>query len=469
MTGLATDAGPDVGEVLRVLSLQAGFNSAVVVIGATLLGIASGTVGTFALLRKRALMGDALAHATLPGIALAFLVSVWLGAEGKSLPVLLLGATVTGVLGVVAVHLIVRHSRLREDAAIGAVLSTFFGAGIVLLSYIQTLQSGNQGGLHHFIYGQTAAMSRSDAILIGAVALGAALTAGAVLKEFRLVCFDDQFAAVQGWPVQLIDLLMMALVVVVTVIGLQAVGLVLVIALLIIPPAAARFWTDKLGLMTLLGAGIGGLSGYLGSVASALLPRLPAGSVIVLTAGSLFALSLLLAPSRGLVARSLRHTLFRLRIDRQNLLRAIYESLESGRHPAGVPTGELLRVRTWSAARLALLLTWLTRRGLVTRRAGIVVPTDLGRAEAARVTRNHRLWEEYLLSYADLAASHVDRAADMVEHVLSEPLIAELERELRRRGRLPTAAPVGPLGARFPIAPSVHPIPPPTVLESRRP
>jgi len=438
---------PGIEEIVRTLTLQAGFNTAVVVTGTTLLGIAGGLVGSFALLRKRALMSDALSHATLPGIAMAFIVGTLLGLSAKSLPVLLGGAAVTGVLGVICVQAIVRNSRLHEDSAIGAVLSVFFGIGIVLLSYVQTMPAGNQAGLERFIYGQTAAMSVRDAVLLGSLAVLAAGAALAFFKEFRLVCFDADFARIQGWPVTMIDLAMMSLVVLVVVTGLQAVGLILVIAMLIIPPAAARLWTDRLWIMTALAAVIGGLSGYVGSSASALLPGLPAGSVIVLSAGALFALSLLVAPNRGVIASLLRRARLGWWIAREHLLRALYEAIEAARAGRDEPqvTIEAVRaMRRFHPVRLALLLRALAWGGRVELVDGSVRLTQRGLEEARRLTRNHRLWEEYLVTHAEVAPSHVDRSADMVEHVLSPGIVADLERSLRARDRL--------------IAPSVHPL-----------
>lgn len=451
-----TDASaqwPSAGEVWRTLTLRAGYNSAVVVLAATMLGLAAGIIGTFALLRKRSMMADALAHCTLPGIALAFLTATWLGREGRSLPVLLLGATITGILGVAAVQAIVRHTRLREDAAIGSVLSVFFGVGVVLLSYIQNLRSGSQGGLNHFIYGQTAAMQEADAWLMGSAALAAVAVAGLFFKEFRVVCFDDRFAASMGIPVWGIDLLMMSLVVVATVIGLQAVGLILIVAMLVIPAAAARFWTERLGRLTVLAGAIGGLSGYLGASASALLPRMPAGAVIVLTAGALFLLSLLAAPSRGVVAAAVRHLRVRMRIASDHFLRAMYEHLEASGDAgtaAAIPLHSVAAERRWSRLSAAALTFWMGQRGLIERRDGSAALTQRGLDEAMRVTRNHRLWEEFLVRYAHMAASHVDRSADMVEHALSGPIVAELEESLRRQGRMPGARPprsVHPVGA----------------------
>jgi manganese/zinc/iron transport system permease protein len=436
-----------------VLTLQAGYNTTVVLIGVSLLGAAAGVVGTFAVLRRRALMSDTLSHATLPGICLAFLAAVLLDADARSLPVLLAGAAVSGVVGVLVVQAVVHTTRLPEDAAMGAVLSVFFGLGFVLLSHIQTLGTGAEGGIAKFIYGQTAAMSSGEAMTIAWVALIATLAVAALFKEFRLACFDREFAVAQGWPVTRIDLLMMALVVLVTVVGLRAVGLILIVALIIIPAAAARFWTERLSVMTMTAAGIGAASGYLGAAASALFPNFPAGGIIVLTAGAFFLVSLLCAPARGVLAASLRQAQLRLQVGSQHVLRAVFEAIESGRQTAsgGVGLAHLQRVRSWSPAWLGLLIRWLEWTGRLRRAGTEVVLTELGRRDALRVTRNHRLFEQFLVTHAELAPSHVDRSADFVEHVLSPEMIAKLEAELAAVGRLPrqlgVPTSVHPLGA----------------------
>jgi len=277
---------PTLVEVWETLTLRAGFNTNTVILGTTMLGLAAGVIGVFALLRKRSLVTDALSHATLPGIALAYLAALALGVSGRSLPVLLAGAATSGVLGVLGIQAILRYTRLREDAAIGIVLSVFFGAGVVGMSYIQANAPTQAAGLDAFIYGQTAAMLPRDAALMAGIAALALLASLLLLKEFAVVCFNDSFARATGWPVSAIDLLMMAMVVLVTVAGLQAVGLILVVAMLIIPAVAARLWTDRLWILVLLAGGIGALSGYAGAAVSALLPNKPAGSVIVLTAGA---------------------------------------------------------------------------------------------------------------------------------------------------------------------------------------
>ncbi len=425
-------------DVVRdTLLLQAGFNTTVVIIGATLLGFAAGVIGVFALLRKRALMTDALSHAALPGVVLAFLLASGLGLQGRSLPVLLCGAAVTGVIGVLCIQALLRWTRLREDAAIGIVLSVFFGAGVVGLSYIQKNAATGAAGLNSFIYGQTAAMSVRDALLMASVAGLAVIATALLLKEFTLVCFNDAFARVDGWPVIFVDLLMMALVVIVTVVGLQAVGLILVVALLIIPPVAARFWTDRLTRLVAFSGVIGGVSGYVGASMSALFPRQPAGAVIVLTAGAIFVVSLFIAPARGVAATTLRQARLRLRIAGEHLLEAGYDHGRAHHGDVALSRAEIDAIvaeRGWSFWRRALVVLTLQRRGLIRRTSDGVVLTEAGVARGARVSRNHTLWEQYLVSYADIAPSHVDWSVDQVEHVLSDDLIRELESALRRRG-----------------------------------
>ena len=460
------DAGPGWADFLRVVTL-ADHNTRVVVIGTTLLGLASGVVGAFMLLRKRALVGDALSHAALPGIGVAFLAATWLGRDGKSLPLLLAGATVSAVLGMATI-LAIRHlTRIKEDAALAIVLSVYFGAGVCVVGLIQKLSAANAAGLDTFIYGKTASMLKSDAILIGVAATAATLTCVLLFKEFTLLCFDQGFAASRGWPVGLLDALLMAMVILVTVVGLQAVGLILVIALLVIPPAAARFWSDRLSVMVACSALLGALSGWIGASASALWARLPAGAVIVLVAAGMFIISMLFGPGRGVIAKLRQSLHVNSAVGRQNLLRAMYERIEADR-PAqaidtatasgvGVTLESLVAARSWSARTVGSLLRSAMQAGLVD--GGGAEPyrlTMLGLTEARRVVRNHRLWEVFLLTHADIAPTQVDRAADRIEHVLGPEMITRLERFIAE-GTLEQrqAVPADPLAPRAeqPIAP----------------
>ena len=242
-------------ELWRVFTFQ-DYNTRVVVVGTTLLGLAAGLIGTFLVLRKRALLSDTLSHATLPGIALAFIVMTLLTGDGKHLPALIAGAGLFAVIGTGSVLAIQRFSRLKDDAALGIVLSVYFGLGIALMGMATRMDAGNAAGLSSFIYGKTASMLFSDALLIAVAALIATIACILFFKEFSLICFDADYGSTQGWPVGRLDFFMMALVVLVTVIGLQAVGLILVVALLIIPAAAARFWTFRLPKMLWLSGNI---------------------------------------------------------------------------------------------------------------------------------------------------------------------------------------------------------------------
>ncbi|HYC03954.1 MAG TPA: metal ABC transporter permease [Azospirillaceae bacterium] len=388
---------------MTLVEALGGWNSAVVLAGTAALGVAAGTVGVFLLLRRRSLVSDALSHATLPGIAIAFMVGAWLGIEGRSLPLLLAGAAASGALGVVTIQAISRHTRLPEDAAIGAVLSVFFGLGVVLLSYVQTLPSGGQAGIKTFILGQTAAMRAGEATALGALALAAVAMVLLFFKELRLLAFDQGFAQVQGWPAARLDLLLMALVTLVTVVGLQTVGLILIIALLITPAAAARFWTDRLGLMTLISAVLGGLSGGIGAFLSARFADLPAGAVIVLVAASLFLLSFLFAPARGVVARVVRHGLLRLRLAESEELAAI----AGGQPHPNRPLSAWLRLRGFTGS-----MGKLTMRGRI-------------RADAA--LRNRLLWNRFIERYPAQLPGITDWGLAPIDRVLPPDLVRELE------------------------------------------
>jgi len=430
-------------QVWRVLTLS-DFNTRVVVVGVAMLGMAAGIIGTFTLLRKRALVSDAVSHATLPGIAAAWLVMVALGGTGKWFPGLLLGAAAGGLTAVAAVLALRSVLRLHEDAALGIVLSVSFGIGIALLGLIQQMRRGSAAGLDSFIYGKTASMLVADAMLIGITSLVLVVVAVLLFKELNLLCFDAAYAASQGLPVGLLDAAMLALVVAVTVIGLQAVGLILIVALLITPAAAARFWTHDLRLMTVLAALIGAAGGFVGAGLSALVPRLPAGAVIVVTIAAGFLISVLFGARRGLLRLLLERRRGNRRIRREHLLRAVFEQVEGqlGATPdhvaletLGVSRTGLARRRAWTPAQLAAALRLGHREGWLRPAAdtGAVRLTPAGAEQALRIVRNHRLWELYLIRYAAVATSRVDRGADRIEHVLEPELVAELEAQLERQ------------------------------------
>ena len=397
---------------LQVLTFRAGYNASVVTLGATCLGVAAGVVGTFTFLRRRALISDAMSHATLPGVVLAFLLGIAFGLEQRYLPLLLAGAAVTGGLGVFLVQLITRSSRITEDAAIGIVLSVFYGLGVVLLTYVQSLPVGGQAGLESFILGQTAAMRRDEAIALAILALAAIVSTALLFKEFRLVCFDAEFAQGLGWPVFRIDLVMAGLSVFVTVIGLQTVGLILIVALLILPPVAARFWSDDLRTIVILSGSIGGASAWIGAALSAAFADLPTGGIIVLVAGVMFIASLLVAPRRGVLVNGWRRVRLAGRLHRD---RALVELLTAEREAR--PVGMDRKARLW------LGLGRYMRNGRL---------TELGRRRAAAVDRNFRLWEQVLREDRALVPPDAAFGIDPVDRLLSAQQIRVLERGMLR-------------------------------------
>ncbi len=354
---------------LDALLLNAGYNASLVGIGAALLGFAAGAAGTFLFLRKRALVSDAVAHATLPGVGLAFILMVALGGDGRNLVGLLAGSALTAWIGLVVVEWMARRTRLSEDAAIGAVLSSFFGIGVVLLTVIQTMSAGRQAGLEGFLLGSTAGMLFQDAIVVAIGGSLAVLATFLLRRPMTLVAFDPEYAAASGFNVRQIDLIMMGLVMAVTVIGLKIVGLILIVAMLIIPPVTARFWAEKSDRVIWYSGALGGISGYVGAALSASAPALPTGPIIVLVAAALFLFSLFFAPARGVAAAVLRHRRFQKMVHRRQGLLSLARS-------------EPILDR--------LTLKVLQSEGLI-RADGVA--TETGRAQAAKIARDERRWD----------------------------------------------------------------------------
>ncbi|NBC85820.1 MAG: iron chelate uptake ABC transporter family permease subunit [Bacteroidetes bacterium] len=274
-----------------------------VAMGAATLGAVSGALGVYAVLRGQSLIGDAMSHAALPGIALAYLVT-----QSKLPLVLMAGAAATGWLATLAVMTVVRRSRVKYDSALAIVLSVFFGVGLMLLTYIQGLPDAGQAGLDTFLFGQAAALITSDVITMAG--LGAVALSGVALfwKEFKLLAFDEAFGQSLGFPMRAVDVGLTTLTVIAIVIGLQAVGVVLMSAMIVAPAAAARQWTDRLGVMMLLSTGFGAAAGVAGALISSTAANLPTGPTIVLCATVLVAVSMLFAPHRGLVFRWVRQS-----------------------------------------------------------------------------------------------------------------------------------------------------------------
>lgn len=293
-------------EFVDALLLRDAGAGAVVIPGVSALGAAAGVCGVYLLLRKRALLGDSISHAALPGVCVAFLLAGALGIDQRSLPLLVFGAAISGLLSVACVRALERTPHIRRDGAIGATLAVFFSVGVVLLSVIQRLPGGNQAGIGRFIFGQASAMRAQDAWAMLVAAGAVAVAAAAFVRPLRAVCFDESFARSIGLRAGLVDALALATVGVVVALGLQAAGALLVVAMLIVPPASARFWTDRFGAMLVLSGALGAAGAWAGAAWSSASPDTPTGPAIVLAGSACFLVSALASPSRGLVAHAAR-------------------------------------------------------------------------------------------------------------------------------------------------------------------
>lgn len=397
-----------------------------VVIGSVLLTASSAIVGSFTFLNKRSLVGDAIAHAVLPGICLGFLLS------GTKNPLYLIaGAFVTGWLSLVVVDLITRRTRIKEDTAIGLVLSVFFGFGIVLLTVIQKSGNAAQSGLDHFLFGKAAALVGQDLYTFAVVAILLLVAVFLLFKEFTLLAFDKDFARAIGLPVRRIELVLTSLIVLAVVIGIQAVGVVLMAAILITPAAAARFWTDKIKVMFLLASIFGAISGFAGAYISYVAPAMPTGPWIVIVISTIAFISFFLAPKRGVISRLLKQTANRKTINDENVLKAFYQlGEESKNFYLQRSVEEIIRRRKFERENLISVLKRLRSQGYLEQTGSLWGLTEAGKDRGQRVVKMHRLWELYLTTQLHIAPDHVHDDADTIEHLLTPELEAELERVL---------------------------------------
>ena len=409
-------------------------------LGSMLLGITCGLLGSFIVVRKMALVGDALSHAVLPGVAIGFLWNM-----SKDPVAIFVGATIAGLLGTVVVRLITQTTHLKEDTALGLVLATFFAVGICLLTMIQRLPTGNKSGIDKFLFGQAASIGPGDLKLMAAVTLLSVVAIVVFYKEFLVTSFDAVFARSAGFPAQVIHYGLMLLLAFAIVIALQAVGVVLVSAMLITPAAAAYLLTDRMSRMLWLAALFGMCSGALGAFMSFLGPSFPTGPFMVLAASAVFGLSFLFAPRHGVVIRWWRQRSRANRVQRENTLKSIYHVLESrGGRVEGVSLRELAERRRETVEEAARQAAELRRHDLATlhEEGNLIFPTPAGWQLACAIVRNHRLWELYLTNAAQIAADHVHEDAEKIEHVLGDEVVRELERRLQYATTDPHGRPI---------------------------
>ncbi|MDG4715096.1 metal ABC transporter permease [Winogradskyella marincola] len=295
-----------------------------ITLGTAILGAVTGMLGSFAVLRKQSLLGDAISHAALPGIAIAFLIT-----GAKDTNTLLLGALVSGLIGTFWIRSIVTKTHLKSDTALGLILSVFFGFGMLLLTFIQKQPNANQAGLDKYLFGQAATLVESDVWMMAIVTGICLIVMLTFWKEFKILLFDADYTKTLGFNTKTIDILITSFIVLAIVLGLQTVGVVLMSAMLLAPAAAARQWTNSLSKMVLLAAIFGAFSGVFGTAVSASQNNLSTGPVIVIVAGIFVLFSFVFSPKRGLLFKQIRFVKNRRDLELHKTLAFMYHIAET--------------------------------------------------------------------------------------------------------------------------------------------
>lgn len=278
------------------MTILQSYTTQMVLLGTALLGLASGIAGTFAVLRKESLIGDGLSHAALPGVVIAFLLT-----GIKDIEVLIAGAALSSITAAWLITITVENSKIKFDGALATILSAFFGLGMVLLTYVQSLNNAGQAGLSKFIFGQAATILARDVYITSAAALIIIVLTALFWKELKLISFDVEYAKTLQIPVTFTLILYRSLLIMTIIIGIQSVGAILISSLLIAPAVGARQWTNKLGTMCILAGFFGMISAIGGTIWSTSVPKLPTGPAIIVILSILVLLSLIFAPNRGML------------------------------------------------------------------------------------------------------------------------------------------------------------------------
>lgn len=396
-------------------------NIILVVSGSLILCAMAALVGCFTFLRKRALVGDAISHSVLPGVCLAFILT------GEKNPLYFLaGAMVTGMLSLLIMESLTRKNTTRSDTAIALLLSVFFGVGIVLLTSIQHSENAAQAGLDKFLFGKAASITSEDIRLFGVSSIIISATVIIFIRGFYMIAFDEDYAKAAGFPVRTLRFVLSFLTVWAVSIGIQAVGVVLMAALLITPALSARLWTNSIKVMLMLAVLFGLISGYTGAFVSFAAPKMPTGPWIVVMATLIALLSMLFAPGRGIIARWRVQSQNRKKTLRENILKLFYNISEKTGTGKSVLEEDLINHRAFQPDELRNGLKNLIHDGFIVKNLSAYTLSESGNAEAARIVRLHRLWELYLQKYLHLDPDHVHDDAEAIEHVITPEIEDQL-------------------------------------------
>lgn len=409
-----------------------------VLVGMVLICASSSVVGTFTFLQKRALIGDTISHAILPGLCLAFMLT-----QSKHPLYLLIGATASGLLGLIAVNVITRRSPIKPDAALGIVLSVFYGLGIVLLTYIQRGGNAAQSGLDKFLFGKAASLIQADVITFALVSLVLLVLVALMFRPLAIITFDKEYAKSMGFPIHVYEGVLSLLTVVAIAVGIQAVGVVLMASLIIAPVVAARYWSHHLGRILWLAGIFAALCGVAGAFLSYTFPNMPTGPWVVVVLSLVAMFSIFFGSRKGYVVNAWRRKRYREKMLRENIMKCLYqlgEKHEDFARTYAVP--EIQARRYMESAALKRGLRALRLKGWVASADAGWGLTPEGVSEGKRIVRIHRLWELYLTTFTLLPADHVHEDAEAIEHLITPELEAQLSQILAYPEKDPHASPI---------------------------
>ena len=409
-----------------------------VTLGALLMGLSCGLIGSYVVTRKLSLFGDTLSHAVLPGIAVGF---IWAG-EKNSFS-LIIGAGIAGFAGVCCLSLLKKFTKIHEDSSLGIVLSAFYALGICLLTRIQKVGYTDQSGLDSFMFGQVTSLSSGDIIglFITLLLIGLFITIN--FRQLLVTGFDPQFSKSIGIPNDFLQFLLWMLIAFCVISSLQLVGVILVSAMLVIPAATASLFAKRMKKYLVLSSILGAGAGVSGTFLSFLGKGLPAGPLIVLFSAFLFLVILLLRPENGIIVRWLKGRSERSRIIIENTLKATFQILEQKDFQENEITSlEIMKKRGLSRPEVEREIDNLASSGFCTKSFSsndeanlppqtVMILTPKGWEYACKIVRNHRLWELYLTNEAQYEPDHVHEDAEKIEHVLGEKTVRQIERLLK--------------------------------------
>ena len=404
------------------------YNARIVIPAVIAYGSIAGAVGVPLVLKKRALFGDAIGHASLPGVVLAFLFGFFFWGSGKEMALLLTGGAIAGFAGVFFLQQLHNKTKLKEDALIAILLSFSFGIGVVLLSFSQSLSGGDQAGLDHFIYGSIATIRLIEAKILIGCSLVLWLCFLATMKEIKITVFDFVYAEASGFNTKKINLYFLILSVLVVIVGLPTVGLVLGVALLIIPVASAQRWSNNYNKIVFISSMFGATSAWVGASLSNYFLNLPAGAIIVITSFFLYLCSLIFGIRNGFLVCFSKKNKLQTKIDIDHVLRSMWELKERGYEQVSVTN--LLSSRQWKANEMYRAVKRTISKGYIKKNGDVYYFSKKGLLQSENIVKRHRLWEAYLVKFVDIDPTHVDRDADQTEHVIGSEIIDLLEKKL---------------------------------------